>query len=167
VGNRVASLTLWCFAVWVLLTWTLTAEQLLVGAGVSLAVAVCLAPVGPVAPPWRVLEPRRAALALALLGRTVFGIVTANLRLTRRIWARSPLVSSGIVRVHTEVRSDAGLAAVGLLSSLMVDNQILDVDRRRHELLYHAITVPDGDERAAYDEINGPIEPWIARLERR
>ena len=48
---RLVGLFCWAFGVWVLLTWTLTAEQLLIGAVVALAVAVALAPLGEVAGP--------------------------------------------------------------------------------------------------------------------
>ncbi len=48
---RMVGLFCWAFGVWVLLTWTLTAEQLLFGAVVALAVALALAPLGEVAGP--------------------------------------------------------------------------------------------------------------------
>jgi multicomponent Na+:H+ antiporter subunit E len=44
---RLAGLFCWAFGVWVLLTWTLTAEQLLFGAVAAAVVALALAPLGP------------------------------------------------------------------------------------------------------------------------
>ena len=38
--RRVIALFCWAYAVWVLLTWTRTAEQLLFGAGIAAVVAV-------------------------------------------------------------------------------------------------------------------------------
>ena len=59
MARRVGALFCWAFGVWVLLTWTLTVEQLAFGAGIAALVAVALAPLGEAAGPWRLLAPRR------------------------------------------------------------------------------------------------------------
>jgi multicomponent Na+:H+ antiporter subunit E len=71
-----------------------------------------------------------------------------------------------MIILPTGQRGDAGLAGVGLVSSLIVDNQIVDLDRSRHVLQYHAVEVPGGDEQSRVDSVNGPVEEWIDRLER-
>lgn len=58
----------------------------------------------------------------------------------------------------TTQRSELGLTVVGVVSSLIVDNQIVDVDRSRGRLLYHAVDVPPRDPEVARDRINGPLE---------
>jgi multicomponent Na+:H+ antiporter subunit E len=97
--------------------------------------------------------------------------VVANLRLSRLIWhprLRRPdgPLRSGMVIVPTRYDSAGQLAAVGLITSLIVDNQIIDLDRSRHELQYHAVEVPEGDpEQAseqASEQINAPAERWLA-----
>jgi len=163
--RRVAALWCWTFLVWVLLTWTLTAEQLAFGAGLSLLIAIALAPVGAVSRPWQLLHPKRLAGMARLAAVVVVSVVKANVVLAWRIWHRKPPIQTGMVIVPTRLRSDGGLAAVGLLSSLVVDNQIVDVNRKRHELLYHAVVVPDRDPEAAYGAINGPIERHLHILE--
>jgi multicomponent Na+:H+ antiporter subunit E len=165
--RRVVALSTWCFALWVLLTWTLTLEQLLVGAGVAVAVGLALAPTGPVAPPWRLLRPAALLAIVRLLAGMVVHIVVANLKLTRRIWLPSRPLASGMVVVPTRARSEAGLTGVGLLTSLVVDNQLVDVDASRHELLFHAVDVPPDDPDAAYDQVNGPVERLLLPLEGR
>jgi multicomponent Na+:H+ antiporter subunit E len=65
------------------------------------------------------------------------------------------------------MRSAADLGATGLLTSLIVDNQIVDLDTRRHELQYHCVAVPEGDDRQKAEEINAPIERLIGRVDRR
>ena len=50
-----------------------------------------------------------------------------------------------MVIVPTTESSDGGLAAVGLITSLIVDNQIVDLDRATHRLQYHAVAVPSLD----------------------
>ena len=98
-------------------------------------------------------------LVLVCLGR----IVLANLRLAGRIWSPGRPLASGMVVVDTAMISDAGLAGVGLLSSLIVDNQLVDLDRDRRQLQYHAIDVPSPDQdRTAV--VTGGTEPLVRAL---
>jgi multicomponent Na+:H+ antiporter subunit E len=64
--RRLAALGIWAYIVWVLLTWTLTAEQQLIGVLVAIAVGLSMAPLGDVAAPWRLLDPRRFVGVLLL-----------------------------------------------------------------------------------------------------
>jgi multicomponent Na+:H+ antiporter subunit E len=151
-----------CYLVWNLLIWTLTLEVLTVGAFVCLLVTAAMLPLladtGTIrVTPGRVV--RTFELGLLAAGK----MVLANLQLARRIWAPSRPIKSGMVVVPTRVRSDAGLCAVGVLTSLIVDNQIVDVNRARNKLLYHSIVVPEPDQ--AYDEINGPVDRRVAAME--
>jgi multicomponent Na+:H+ antiporter subunit E len=158
---RLTGLWCWAYLVWVLLTWTVTVEQLLFGAVVALAVAVALAPLGEVAGPWRLLRPRALAGGAWLLVAAAGRVLLANLRLSRRIWDPRRPLASGMVITPTEERRDWGLAAVGVISSLIVDNQITDLDPHAHELQYHAVAVPDGDAGQAREQINGPVEDLL------
>lgn len=157
----IVGLAVWCALVWVLLTWTATFEQAVFGVAVSVAVAVALAPLGPVVPPWRLLEPKRLWAALALLATSLGRVVVANVRLAARIWAPSRPLRSGMVIVPTSQRTVFGLTVVGLVTSVVVDNQIVDVDRKRHELAYHAVSVPEGGPREARGQINEPVERFL------
>ena len=158
---RALGLAAWCLIVWILLTWTVTAEQYAFGIGISIAIGLALAPLGPVVPPWAVLAPRRLWRTLGLLITSLGRIVSANVRLAARIWAPSRPLRSGMVIVPTSQRSLFGLTVVGLVTSVVVDNQIVDVDRRREELQYHAVTVPEGGPEAARAKINEPVERFL------
>jgi multicomponent Na+:H+ antiporter subunit E len=164
---RVAALFCWAFGVWVLLTWTLTLEQMLVGVGVAAAVAIALAPLGGVARPWRLLQPWRLAAAARLLGVAAGRMVVANVRLAMRIWAPSRPLRSGMVVAATGETSVGGLTAVGLITSVIVDNQLVDLDVAGRLLQYHAVAVPDGDARQVGEAINAPVERALAPFERR
>jgi multicomponent Na+:H+ antiporter subunit E len=164
---RFIALALWAFLVWILLTWTVPAEQLVTGALIAAAVALALAPLGEVVPPWRVLEPRRLAIGLWLVIISLARIVRANVSLAVRIWRPSRPLRSGMVVVPTMLRTDAGLGMVGLITSLIVDNQITDLDRDRNVLQYHAVSVPGGDKSEQAESINAPTERILARLDRR
>jgi multicomponent Na+:H+ antiporter subunit E len=151
-----------CYLVWNLLMWDLTLEVLTVGAFVCLLVTAAMLPLLADSGTIRI-TPARVARGFELGLLAVGKMVLANLQLAPRIWAPSRPIKSGMVVVPTRVRSDAGLCAVGVLTSLIVDNQIVDVDRARHKLLYHTIVVPAPDE--AYDEINGPVDRRVAAME--
>ncbi len=162
--RRVLALSGWAYLVWLLLTWTRTAEQQLAGILVALASGLAMAPLGDVAAPWRLLSPRRLGALLRLLVSAVGQIVLANVDLARRIWTPSRPLSSGMAIVPTRQRTDAGLAATGLITSLIVDNQLVDLDRRRHQLQYHAVAVPHGSRKHPEDDINAPAEELLAPI---
>ena len=167
--RRAMALFCWAYAVWVLLTWTRTAEQLLFGAGIAAAVAVALAPLGEVAGPWQLLTPRRLAGAALLLLLAARLTVVANLRLSRLIWdpRLRQRLRTGMIIVPTDQDSVGGLTAVGLITSVIVDNQLVDLDRSRRQLQYHAVEVPDGGPGQARRQINGPVERILAWPRRR
>jgi multicomponent Na+:H+ antiporter subunit E len=160
VGRRIAALFCWAFAVWVLLTWTRTAQQLLFGVGVAAVVAVVLAPLGEVVGPWQLLTPRRLAATGRLLAAASYRIVAANLRLSRLIWdpRLRRRLRTGMVIAPTNQTSEGGLTAVGLVTSVIVDNQLIDLDPSRARLQYHAVEVPEGDPEQVREKINGPVE---------
>jgi multicomponent Na+:H+ antiporter subunit E len=152
---RIVALWAWCFLVWVLLTWTPQPEQLAFGAGSAAMVAVLLAPLGPVAGPWALLRPDRLRNLAVLAALAAVRMVAANLRLSRRIWSPSRPLRSGMVIARTTKSSEAALTAVGIITSLIVDNQLVDVDRAGRRLQYHAVEVPEGDPA---EQINAPVE---------
>ena len=163
VGRWVA-LTVWAELVWTLLTWTLTVEQVLVGFVVSAAAATVLVPLGPVIRPWAVLAPRRLLTMVCFAGSGAYLVVAANAKLTRRVWSPSRPLSSGMVVVPTSARTDAELAVVGLVTSVIVDNQLVALDRNSGTLAYHAVAVPPGDRDAVRSAVNAPVERFLPGL---
>lgn len=154
---------MWLFALWLLLTWApFTVEQELFGAVFAVGVAVVIAPFGEVMRPWLLVDPRRLAALGRLLVETPVRIVRANVSLALRIWSPSRPLASGMLIVPTQARSAGAVTAVGLISSLVVDNQLIDVDRRRHRLQYHAVAVPAGGPAQRRAAINGPVEKMLA-----
>ncbi|HEX3796011.1 MAG TPA: Na+/H+ antiporter subunit E [Acidimicrobiales bacterium] len=157
-AHSVLALWIWGIFVWVLLTWTATFSQVTFGIGFALAAALACASLGPVARPWIFLCPQNAMNAFMLLGSALWRIVRANVSLARRVWLPSRPLRSGIVIVPTQMTADGGLTAVGLVTSIIVDNQLMDIDRGTNELQYHAVSVNSRDAIENYRKINGPIE---------
>ncbi|HEX6446221.1 MAG TPA: Na+/H+ antiporter subunit E [Streptosporangiales bacterium] len=156
----------WCFLVWVVLTWTLTVEQLAFGVLAAALVTMGLSPRHRVPGPWRLFLPLNLYVFGRLLVLVVARVVVANVHLASLVWRPQIPVRSGMVVVPTRVSSSGSLTLVGLLSSLIVMNQIVDVDRERGQMQYHTVDAPaDTDE--AYDTMNGPIERILAGWERR
>lgn len=163
--NGLLALFPWCFLVWVVLTWTLTVEQMVFGALAASLVTVGLMPRRRVAGPWLLFRPRNLAVVARLLVLVVTRVVVANVHLAAMVWRPRIPVRSGMVVVPTRMKSSGALTVVGLLSSLIVMNQIVDVDRERGQLQYHTVDAPsDTDE--AYDTMNGPIERILAGWDR-
>jgi multicomponent Na+:H+ antiporter subunit E len=156
--RRVIGLWAWAYLVWTVLTWTFTLEQVLCGVAAAAVVAVALAPLGEVSGPWALLRPGRLMVVLRILATAAGRSVVANLRLSRRIWAPSRPLESGMVVVPTHQRTDGGLTAVALITSLIVDDQFVDLDRARGLLQYHAVSVPSRDPVEASRVINMPVE---------
>lgn len=152
-ATAAGALAFWCFLAWLLLTGSPTAETIAFGLVVSLLVAFVLAPLGPVVSPWRVLSRVRLA------GFVFSKVLRANISLARRIWTPALPLATGMVIVPTRFGDEGRVAAVGIVSSLIVDNQIIDLDLVRRELVYHCVAVPAEGRR--YDEINGPLERRI------
>jgi multicomponent Na+:H+ antiporter subunit E len=165
-SRRALALAIWTYAVWLLLTWTATAEQLTVGAAASVAIGCALAGSGPVMAPWAMLRPRRFTRILVLLGDSLVRIVRANLSLARRIWSPKRPLRSGMVIVGTDARTDGEIAATGLITSLIVDNQIADLDRSAAQLQYHAVDVPPGEPEQRRERMTGPTERQVLRIAR-
>jgi multicomponent Na+:H+ antiporter subunit E len=162
--RRWLALFCWAFGVWVILTWTWTTEQLVAGIAVAAVVALACAPLGPVAAPWALLRPKPLINVARLSGSAAVSIVRANLSLSRRIWSPSRPLTPGMVVVPTAMRSEAGLTGVGLISSLIVDNQLVDLDLAHHQLQYHAVEVDSEDPQVNYGKINGPIERYLTSI---
>jgi multicomponent Na+:H+ antiporter subunit E len=99
-----------------------------------------------------------------LIGATLVRIVVANVDLARRIWSPARPLRSGMLIVPTTQRTDGGLAASGLITSLIVGNQIVDVDRERNQLQYHAVELPHGNRKHPEDDVNAPIERLLGPL---
>jgi multicomponent Na+:H+ antiporter subunit E len=163
--RRWLALFVWAYLAWILLTWTRTAEQLGFGAGLAAVVATACLPLGPVARPWLLADPRRLFRLSRLVGYVVVQIVRANISLSRRIWTPSRPLRPGMIVIPTAMTTEGGLTAVGVLSSLIVDNQLIDVDRQRHLLQYHAVWTTSTDPESNRARITGHLEKLLAPLE--
>jgi multicomponent Na+:H+ antiporter subunit E len=135
----------------------------LYGAAASVLAAVAISPLGPAARPWLLLDVRRLGRLAALAATSLVRIVRANAVLARRVWSPSLPLRSGMLVFPTKMKSDGALTAVALVSSVIVDNQLVDLEPGRVQ--YHAIWVDSTDPEEAYEAINGPLERLLQPLD--
>jgi multicomponent Na+:H+ antiporter subunit E len=159
----VAALAVWSGMAWVVLSWTTAVEQAVYGAVVSIAVAVALSPLGPAARPWRLLHPKRLVRLGAVAMLSLARIVWANLVLARRVWSPSRPIRTGMLVVPTELETAGALTTIGLLGSIIVDHQLVDLEAGR--LQYHAVWVTSEDPQEAREHINGRLERLLRPLD--
>lgn len=145
------------------MSWSTSREQLLYGLVTAVVAALAISPLGPAARPWLLVDPRRLARLVALAATSLGRILWANLMLARRVWSPSLPLRSGMLVIPTEMRSDAAVCAVALVSSVIVDNQLVDLDDGR--LQYHAVWVESEDPQEARERIHGRLERLIQPLE--
>jgi multicomponent Na+:H+ antiporter subunit E len=69
-----------------------------------------------------------------------------------------------MVIAATRERRAAGLTAVGLMTSVVVDSQLVDLDARRGQLQYHAVAAPAGGPDETARVINAPAERLLRPL---
>jgi hypothetical protein len=65
--------------------------------------------------------------------------------------------------IPTDMRSDGAVFTVGVLGSVIVDHQLVDLEPGR--LQYHALWVASEDPEEARERINGPVERLIRPLD--
>ena len=102
-----------CFAFWILLTWSFAAQELIVGAVVSLLVALFAARFFIHAKAGWLANP---AKFFACLGFWLFTfpveLIKANVNMAKICFGGCKAINPGIVKVPTAMKSDYGLAAV-------------------------------------------------------
>lgn len=157
------SFALWAGVAWVLLTWTASVEQAVYGVVVSVATALILWPLGPPARPWKALRPSRLLRLATLAVTSTARIVWANLVLARRVLSPARPIRTGMLVVPTEVRGDGAVTVLGLLGSIIVDHQLVDLEPGR--LQYHAVWVVSEDPVEARERINGRLERLLQPLD--
>jgi multicomponent Na+:H+ antiporter subunit E len=135
----------------------------LYGAAASVFAAVAISPLGRAARPWLLLDVRRLGRLVALAASCLVRIVGANVALARRVWSPSLPLRSGMVVFPTEMKSDGAVCGVALVSSVIVDNQLVDIEPGRFQ--YHAIWIDSTDTDDVYEAINGPLERLVKPLD--
>ena len=155
------------FAFWILLTWSFAAEELIVGAVVSLLVALFSAR----------FFIHEKAFWLAHPGRLFAGIgywlfifpvelIKANCDMARRCFGGCRDVNPGIVKIPTDMKSEYGVAAVSNSITLTPGTITMETTEEdgRNYLYVHWIDVAETDPEKAGEAIKGRLERGLRRV---
>ena len=156
-----------CYAFWVLLTWSLTAQELIAGAVVCLAVALFSARFFVHEKAGWLLNP---AKCFPMLGYWLFvfpvELVKANLDMAGRCFGGCKRIKPGIVKIPTDMKSDYGIAAVANSITLTPGTITMEVAEQEGQnyLYVHWIDVAETDPEKAGEAIKGRLERGVRRI---
>ena len=152
---------------WVLLTWSFTAQELIVGAVVCLAVALFSARFFVHEKAGWLLNP---AKFFPMLGYWLFvfpvELVKANMDMAARCFGGCKRIKPGIVKIPTDMKSDYGIAAVANSITLTPGTITLDIAEQdgQNYLYVHWIDVAETDPEKAGEAIKGRLERGLRRV---
>ena len=158
-----------CYAFWILLTWSFAAQELIVGAVVSLLVALFAARFFIHARAGWLANP---AKFFACLGFWLFTfpveLIKANVNMAKICFGGCKAINPGIVKVPTAMKSDYGLAAVSNSITLTPGTITMEVaedpNEQRNYLYVHWINVEETDPQKAGEAIKGTLEKGLRRV---
>lgn len=136
------SLSLVIFMVWILLTGSVATDELIIGAIISIGVALAT-PRSQVFSGFR-LSPQAPFALVRYFIHFFIALLKANLDMARRILTPSLPLNPAIVEVKTELQSDLGRLL--LANSITLTPGTLSVDVKDSHLLVHWVDCPPGTD---------------------
>jgi len=160
VSRRVAYFIA-AFLVWLLLTWTVHYQEVIVGAAVALVAAGMFGGYLPVAAR-RLLNPVRWFWLLVYI--PVFGwqCLKANIDVALRVLSPGLNLKPGIVKIKTGLKSE--VARVFLANSITMTPGTLTVEINDDTLYIHWIEIKTDDPEEMAKVIKGPFEFFLAKI---
>ena len=156
------------FAFWVLLTWSFTAQELIVGALISLAVALFAARFFIHENAGWFFHPGRFFSAIFFwCGTFMVELVKANVDMAKRCFGGCKNINPGIVKIPVDLRSDYGQAALANAITMTPGTITLDIaeDSDGKTWYYiHWIDVSTAEPEAAGEAIKGRLERGLRRV---
>ncbi len=155
------------FAFWILLTWSFTAQELIAGAVVSLAVALFTSRFFIRENPAWLLNPARFFACIGFwCGTFVKELIKANVNMAKICYGGCKKIHPGIVKIPTEMKSDYGLAALSNSITLTPGTITMEVaeEEGQNYLYVHWIDVTETDPEKAGEAIKGNLERGLRRV---
>ena len=154
-------LTLFSFAVWLLLTWTLDWQNLVVGGFVSILVGLVFGNLftdGPM----KILQPQRWFWTFVYIPIFVWEMAKANFDVAYRVIHPKMPITPGIVKVKTRLKTEMG--KVFLANSITLTPGTFTVDLKDEFLYIHWINVRYRDIEEATQDIVGRFEKYLIKI---
>lgn len=164
----IAATFVMCFAFWILLTWSFTVQELVVGAVVSLIVSVFSAPFFIHEKPGWFFHPARFFSAIFFwCGTFMAELVKANVDMAKRCFGGCKNINPGIVKIPVELKSDYGQAALANAITMTPGTITLDIAENSDGKTWyyiHWIDVQTVEPEAAGETIKGRLERGLRRV---
>ncbi len=155
-----------CFGFWILLTWSFSAQELIAGAIVSLAVALFSARFFIHKKSFHFFNPARLIVGLFYLFVVfLWELIKANWDMAKRCYGGCRRVNPGIVKIPVELHGDYAQAQLANCITLTPGTLTMDIAEQDGQTYYyvHWIDVTaDGEE--AGEIIKGTMEKWLRRI---
>ena len=156
-----------CFVFWLLLTWKFTAQEMIAGAVVSLAVALFSYDFFIHEDALWLLKPKKLGALFAYIGTFFKELVKANVDVARRCFGGCKNINPGIVKIPVDLKSDYGQAALANSITMTPGTITLDIaeDADGKTWYYiHWIDVTTAEPEAAGEAIKGRLERGLRRV---
>jgi len=151
-------------AAWILLSWSVSLQHLVVGVVVSLIVAVSVGDLFVTRPHMMTHPLRWLNLVFVYAPLLAWECVKANFDVAYRVLNPGLPVKPGIVRIKTSLRSDTGLTFLANSITLTPGTMTVDVDAEKGILYIHWINVSSDDPAERASRIAGRFEPVLRRI---
>lgn len=149
------------FILWLLLTWSLAPQEVIVGAVLALLLSTLLHDVFLQAP-GKLMQPGRYLWFLIYLPVFFYYVVRANLDVAYRVLHPEMPIRPGIVKVRTSLKSDMGKTF--LANSITLTPGTLTVDIVGDHLYIHWINIVTEDPQEETEVIVKKFEKYLRRI---
>ncbi len=155
-----------CFVFWLLLTWSFTAQEMITGAVVSLAVALFTARFFIHENAFWLFNPAKLGALISYVFVFLGELFKANVDVAKRVFGGCKNVNPGIVRVPVDLKSDYARTMLANSITLTPGTITMDVEEEDGKTYYyiHWIDVTETDREKAGEVIKGRMEGWIRRI---
>lgn len=160
MANRIIQFLI-IFILWLLLTWSLALQEIIVGVAVALLLSLALHDVF-LQGSEKLMQPRRYFWFLAYLPVYSYYVVQANFDVAYRVLHPELPIRPGIVKVHTSMKSDMGRTF--LANSITLTPGTLTVDIIGDHLYIHWINITTDDPQEETEIIVRRFERYLRRI---
>jgi len=149
------------FGLWLLLTWTVNWQNMVVGGAVSILVGLLFGNLF-VEEAGRVLQPARWFWFLVYIPVFVWEMAKANFDVAYRVIHPKMPINPGIVKIKTGIKSEMGKTF--LANSITLTPGTFTVDIKDDTLYIHCINVHTQNIKEASEQIAGRFERLLVKI---
>jgi multicomponent Na+:H+ antiporter subunit E len=162
IKNRIVLFVL-SFFLWLMLSWSVDAENIVIAVFVGLIVSLLTADVFPKKVPV-FHRPARYLWILYYIPIFTWECIKANIDGAYRVIHPDVPIKPGIVKVKTTLKSETGLTFLANTLSLKPGTMTVDIDREGGYLYVHWVDVRSQDVKAATEELVLKFERILKKI---